>query len=391
MEDTPPFPIYRAAVSGLLAMLVSLGVARFGYAPLVPALVGAHWFSASVAFWLGAANLAGYFIGAAVMRSWRRRFDARRAFLGLMVVTSAAVLGSAWHPFVAYYALLRLVTGIAGGALMVLMAAAVVGRAPAAVKGRVSGVTFAGMGCGITLSAVLIPLLLRHGLVFTWASLGMLCMLATAVVFFLMPAVEIGAVPVRTGKEPMSRPVLLLTCAYAGSAFGFVPHILFWASFVAIGLHRGVAAGAEVSALLGVGAICGPPLLGRLADRFGFLPMLVWGFLAMAGVVGLPLLDDAFWALAVSAVLVGAMALGAVMLGAGALAGLVPYNRLAAAWGTATMSYAVVQALSAAMYSTLFHVSGSFVLLYGMGAGALLVCTGLLWTAGKAVKEDVLF
>jgi hypothetical protein len=99
--------------------------------------------------------------------------------------------------------------------------------------------------------------------------------------------------------------------------------------------------------------------------------------------VGLPLLDDAFWALAVSAVLVGAMALGAVMLGAGALAGLVPYNRLAAAWGTATMSYAVVQALSAAFYSALFHATGSFLLLYGIAAASLLVCTGLFWAAGR--------
>jgi predicted MFS family arabinose efflux permease len=302
MDDTPPFPIYRAAVSGLLAMLVSIGVARFGFSPLVPALVAAHWFSAPVAFWMGSANLAGYFVGAAVMRGWRGRIAARPVFLLLMAVASVAVFCSAWHFSAFYYGALRLITGVTGGALMVLMAAAVVGRAPAAVKGRVSGVAFAGMGCGITLSAVLTPFVLRYGLVFTWLSLGALCVAATAVVFFLMPAVEIAAVPKRAGREPMGRNVLLLTCGYAGAAFGVVPHILFWASFVAIGLHRGVAAGAEVSALFGLGAMVGPPVLGRLADRFGFLTVLIWGFLVMAGAVGFPLLDDSLWALAVCAV-----------------------------------------------------------------------------------------
>jgi MFS family permease len=383
MDDTPPFPIYRAAVSGLLAMLVSIGVARFGFSPLVPALVAAHWFSAPVAFWMGSANLAGYFVGAAVMRGWRGRIAARPVFLLLMAVASVAVFCSAWHFSAFYYGALRLITGVTGGALMVLMAAAVVGRAPAAVKGRVSGVAFAGMGCGITLSAVLTPFLLRYGLVFTWLSLGALCVAATAVVFFLMPAVEIAAVPKRAGREPMGRNVLLLTCGYAGAAFGVVPHILFWASFVAIGLHRGVAAGAEVSALFGLGAMVGPPVLGRLADRFGFLTVLIWGFLVMAGAVGFPLLDDSLWALAVCAVVVGVVALGSVMLGAGALAGMVPVSRLASAWGTATMSYAVVQALSAAFYSALFHATGSFLLLYGIAAASLLVCTGLFWAAGR--------
>jgi MFS family permease len=144
-----------------------------------------------------------------------------------------------------------------------------------------------------------------------------------------------------------------------------------------------VGAGAAVSALFGLGAMVGPPVLGRLADRFGFLAVLIWGFLVMAVAVGFPLLDDSLWALAVCAVVVGVVALGSVMLGAGALAGMVPVSRLASAWGTATMSYAVVQALSAAFYSALFHATGSFLLLYGLAAVSLLVCTGLFWAAGQ--------
>jgi len=388
----PPFPIYRAAVSGLLAMLVSIGVARFGYAPLVPALVAAHWFGAAAAFWLGAANLLGYFVGAAIMRVWRRPINARLAVILLMGVTCASILASAFDLGIAWFAVWRLLSGITGGVLMVLMAAAVVGRAPAAEKGKVSGIIFAGMGSGMALSALLIPVLLAQGLAFTWAALGTLCVVATVIVAVIMPASRIVPAPRVAGAgRGVSRPVLLLIIAYAASAFGFVPHILFWASFVAIGLQRGVAAGAEVSAILGVAAAFGPPILGRVADRFGFLRTLACGYLVMACAVALPLVWDAPLGLALSAIGVGAVALGAVMLAAGAIATLVPANRLAADWGLATMAYAVIQAATAAGFSTLFHATGSFRLLFAIGAMSLVGCAGLVAVSQRIRKEEVLF
>lgn len=384
MEAQPEFPIYRAAVSGLLAMFISLGVARFGYAPLVPALVAAHWYSAAQAFWLGAVNLLGYFVGAAIMRVWRGRLAAKPFVLVLMAVTSVSLLASALNWGIIWFGAWRLVSGITGGVLMVLMAAAVVGRAPPAQKGRVSGITFAGMGSGITLSSLLIPVLLAHGLVFTWAALGLLGVAATLAVAVLMPVSSIVAAPKTAGaKTRASRPVLLLVAAYAISAFGFVPHMLFWSSFVAIGLHRGIAAGAHVAAWLGVAAALGPVVLGRVADRFGFLTTLAAGYLVMAFSVALPLVNDATWALDISAMGVGAVALGAVMLAAGAIAGLVPANRLAAEWGFATMAYAVSQALTAAAFSNLFHVTGSFLLLFAIGAASMVVSAGLVLAAQR--------
>ena len=267
---------------------------------------------------------------------------------------------------------------------MVLMAAAVVARAPARSKGQVGGITFAGMGSGITLSSLLIPLLVKQGLVFTWTVLGLVAVAATLLVAWLMPEATIVASPPKRGAAKMNRAVLLLVMAYAGSALGFVPHMLFLSSFVAIGLQRGVAAGADVSAWLGVAAALGPVILGRVADRFGFLPTLALGYAVMAGAVALLLVNDSGVALDLSAIGVGAVALGAVMLAAGAIAGLVPPERLAAEWGIATMAYAVMQALTAAGFSHLFHVTDSFSLLFGIGAVALVGSMALVIGAARA-------
>ena len=384
-----PFPLIRTAACGLLAMLVSVGIARFGYAPLVPALIAAHWFTAAAAFWLGAVNLAGYFIGAGFMRVWRGRIHVRFAIVGLMGLTALCLLGSAFNAGALLFGLCRLVSGITGGVLMVLMAAAVVGRAPPARRGRAGGITFTGMGIGITLSGLLIPRLLPYGLPATWAALGLFSLFATLVVAVLLPPATIAPAPRPAGATDLTRPVVLLVAGYALCALGFIPHMLFLPSYVAIALHRGVAAGAAVAAVLGVAAACGPPLLGRLADRAGFLRTLAASYVVMAGCVAVPLFTSNMVMLSISSFGVGAVALGAVMLTSGALAGLVPHDRLAASWGLATIAYAVMQTLVAAGFSTLFHLTGSYRLLFVIGAVSVLGSAGLVALSLRAASRPL--
>lgn len=38
-----------ATVAGFAASLVGIGLARFAYTPLLPAIIGAHWFDPSMA------------------------------------------------------------------------------------------------------------------------------------------------------------------------------------------------------------------------------------------------------------------------------------------------------------------------------------------------------
>ncbi|OYV41996.1 MAG: hypothetical protein B7Z81_00055 [Acidocella sp. 20-61-6] len=375
MNTEQMFPLYRAAGCGLLAMLVGVGIARFGYSPLVPALVAAHWFTAAAAFWLGATNLLGYLIGAAGMRAWRRPIHTRAAVTTLMGLTALSLIASAWNFGVYYAGIWRLLTGITGGALMVLMAAAVVGRAPPAKRGQVGGITFAGMGTGIMVSGLLIPRFLVFGLPMTWALLGGFSLLATLAVGLMMPPAVITPAARPVGKQVLNKPVALLIVGYALCAFGFLPHMLFLASFVAIGLHRGVAAGANVSAVLGVAAALGPPILGRVADRIGFLKTLVGAYVVMTAAVSVPMFTGSVIGLSISAFGVGAVALGAVLLTSGAIASLVAPDRLAANWGLATMSYAVMQAVSAAAFSSLFHATENYEILFGIGTVATFVST----------------
>src|SRR3712207_4240444 len=86
---------WRATLSGLCASLVGIGLARFAYTPLIPALVAAEWFAPSGVVYLGAANLAGYLAGALLARPLAARAPAAWLLRAMMLLAAAAFFACA--------------------------------------------------------------------------------------------------------------------------------------------------------------------------------------------------------------------------------------------------------------------------------------------------------
>src|SRR3954453_16740507 len=82
-RDLPPL---RATVAALSANLVGIGLARFGYTPLIPALITAGWFTPAAAASLAAANLAGYLAGCLGTRVINPQRGAGRALRAAMAL-----------------------------------------------------------------------------------------------------------------------------------------------------------------------------------------------------------------------------------------------------------------------------------------------------------------
>ena len=93
---------WRPAFAGLAALLVGIGLSRFGYAPLIPALIQAGLFDAGQASYLGATNLAGYVVGAILAPHLAVGRSAVGLMRGSMVLATASFvacalpLGFAW-------------------------------------------------------------------------------------------------------------------------------------------------------------------------------------------------------------------------------------------------------------------------------------------------------
>jgi predicted MFS family arabinose efflux permease len=368
----------RAVLSGFCASLVAVGLGRFAYTPLIPALIAAGWFAPAAAAYLAAGNLAGYLAGALAARPLARRLPAAPLLRGMMALSAASFLACAWHAGFAWFLLWRFIAGVAGAVLMIVAASLVLPHVPPARRGRASGFIFLGIGAGIALSGTLLPLLLRGGLPLTWVALGVLGCALTALAWGGWPG-GAPATPPTAPPRHAGRRIAALYASYGLTAAGLVPHFVFLADFVARGLGRGVAAGAWVWVLFGLGAAAGPVLAGIAADRIGFAVALrlLWA-LAAAG-IGVLALTSAPAAVAASALVVGACGPASTALVLGRVHELLP-GRTAAqagAWARATIAFALLQAVAAYALSFVFARTGDYAVLFAAGGAALLLALAI--------------
>lgn len=369
----------RAVIAAVLAILVGIGLSRFAYSPLIPAVIEEGWFAPSEAAYLGAANLAGYLIGALCGRRLADWFSSTSALRLLMLIASLVFVASAFPISFAWFFVWRLVSGIAGGALMVLAAPTVLPYVPAKRRGLASGVIFTGVGLGIILSGTLVPALLTHGLPMTWFALAVLSFAATGVAWFWWPMTS-ESVPASATAAPPARELrqLGLVAVYASYgliALGLVPHMLFLVDYVARGLGQGIVVGGTYWVLFGIGALVGPLIAGRLADWFGFGPSLRAVLLLHIASVFLLTFDHSTVSLVISSVMVGSAVSGTVPLVLGQTQERVlSPDTQKAAWGIATATFALGQAGGGYAYSYIFAATdGRFEMLFMLGSIALLL------------------
>ncbi len=372
---------WHAAMAGLAASLVGIGLGRFAYTPLIPALVGAHWFPATQVVYLGAANLAGYLAGALVARRLAVTASPRTVLRGMMVLASVSFFACAAPISVGWYFTWRFAAGAAGGSIMVLAAPTILPVTDPARRGLVGGMIFTGVGLGIAASGTLVPLLLRAGLPATWLWLGVLALVLTVIAWGGWPAGR--PQPARATARavvPLTLGVGALLLEYGLNAAGLVPHMVFLVDFIARGLGAGVGVGGFYWVVFGLGAMAGPLLAGAVADRIGFAGTLRLAFLVGSVVVLLPALTWAPPALLLSSAVAGALTPGVVPLVLGRVHELLPGDPAAQSvvWSWTTIAFALFQAAGAYFYSYLFARSGGdYAVLFVIGAGALALALAI--------------
>lgn len=365
---------WRFAAAGLCASLVGLGLARFAYTPLIPALIAAQWFSPSDVIYLGAANLAGYLAGALAARPLAARTGSIRALRGTMLLATLSCLACAMPVAFAWFFAWRFLAGLSGGVIMVLAASTILPHTASGKRGLVGGVIFAGVGLGIAASGTLVPLLLQQGLRESWLGLAALSGVLTLVAWPNWPKADPATAAHASAPRPrLSAAVPTLTLQYGLNAVALVPHMVFVVDFVARGLGQGIAAGSQYWVLYGLGAVAGPLLTGHLADRAGFRPALRVAFLVQAVAAALPAVTTAPAALIVSCIVIGGFTPGIVPLVLGRIHELIPHGAEAqrAAWGRATTMFALFQAGAAYGLAALFAgTGGDYRILFVIGGTA---------------------
>ncbi len=306
----------------------ALGLARFAYGLLIPAMRDDLGWSLTEAGVMSAANGLGYLVGALVTPAVQRRLGATATFRWGMVLTAVALAATAVSGDFPAQLAARAAAGMAG-ALVFISGGVIAARVATGIASSTPIVVyFAGAGLGIVFSGATIPALGDHWQL-ACAGLGAAAGLATLVSWSAARTDEGEDAP--AGSVRML-PLWRMALAYLLFAAGYITYITFLSAYLA-DRHASIAQVTLTWTVLGLAVVLAPFLWSR--------PITDWpGGRALAALLVL-LAGGAALALASSAlpvVLASAVVYGATFMSVpAAVTALIKANTPPAEW-TATLA-----------------------------------------------------
>lgn len=344
-----PRALLVAALALALGAAVSLGLARFAYALLLPPMRADLGWSYLTAGAMNTANAAGYLAGALATPLLLREHAAKQVFVGGALLAACLL---ALHGLVradaALYGL-RFTTGVASALTFVsggLLAAQLASRPVVREAGRtglILGLYYGGTGIGVVVAVLAVPPITTVGRASTWpwawVALALVCLLFAEIMRRLAPDGTRSAEAGGRGRIPLRRFAFGLA-GYFCFGLGYIGYMTFIVQLLTIYGVRGREV-AALYALLGLAVAASPFLWARLLDRHrDGTPMLVLnGLLAIATL--LPVASDARWALMLSVAGFGAVFLSVVA----STTALVRHNAPPEAWSAGIAAFTIIFAV----------------------------------------------
>ena len=398
----PDPPIQHPLLGGILALALAMGIGRFAYTPILPAMIRAAHLDPSQAGLLASANYAGYLAGALLAVAApggpvRGRILAS-CLAGTVLTTGMMVLTAnpaAWAP-------IRFLSGLASAGAFVLTSSLVLDLLRRRGAIQLSGWLYGGVGLGIAASGLMVHILDGPlGWRGDWLALAILAAALCTLALALLPAASAPTLPRhpvaassagQRGREPGSgdprrqqpsspghrigAPLALLLAAYFLEGTGYVVTGTF---LVAIVNAMPGLSGTGPSVWIVVGLAAAPSCLlwARLAGRAGHIPALTLAYLAQAGGIVLPVLGGGIWIAVVAAICFGGTFLGITTLTI-TLAGQLAPGRSTALIGLATAIFGLGQIAGPLLAGTIASRAHSY-------SPALLAASALVLSGGGLV------
>ncbi|THD42402.1 MAG: YbfB/YjiJ family MFS transporter [Bradyrhizobium sp.] len=381
----------KVLAAGVLSIVLTLGVARFAYTPLLPLMQQQAGLGVNEAGWLASINYVGYLCGALIASSIGDPAMKDRLFrLGVIVaVVTTAMMGATENFWI--WAISRFFAGLSASAGMLFGTGLILNWLIRNDYRGELGIAFSGLGLGVVGAAAAVMAMNVAGLGWSaqWWVFTAIALALSVPSLAWMPRSDRSPVT-RSGQPMPDNPpgrlfLIVFMAAYFCAGVGYVVTATF---IVAIVDHLPGFAGSGTLVFLaiGLGATPASALWDVVARRIGELPaMTVAGALQIIGIL-LPLLAHN---LVVS--LIGALVFGATVVGLVSLvltmAGRFYPTGPAKMMGRMTLSYGAAQVIAPALTGAAAASFGGYDAGVYLAAAATALGTALLaglWAAERS-------
>lgn len=390
MTPDPPevrIGAWRIALAGLVALAVAMGIGRFAFTPILPAMQADAGISIARAGWLAASNYLGYFVGALFAAGIGAVWAIRG---GLLLIAVATFAMGMTHDF-PLWLVLRCVAGLASALVLIHISAWALAHLAQRQRADINGVVYAGVGVGIAVAGGVCMVLMAAGVSSAgmWAGFGVLSLVCSALVWRAFDAPRAGADehprPARARRDVAPRwnaDRIRLAACYGAFGFGYIVPATFLPAMAHRYITNPLVFGWAwpvfgVSAAVSTWAVS--HWLGAANNR------RVWAgaYLVMAVGVALPVVWPGLPGVIVSALCVGGTFMVATMLG------LKEARRVAAADATfliaaLTAAFAFTQVVGPLVVSALARIPHSFSAT--LLAASAILCAGA-WALWRSARE----
>ena len=365
-------------------MAAAIGIGRFIYTPILPSMIEELGLSRGEAGLIAGANFAGYLAGALAAASPHLPLKTRDWMMWSLLVSAITTAPMGLVTGLGWFLLLRFIGGAASAVVLVLASTLVLERLSAIGQSHLADWHFAGVGIGITISALSIESM--HGLHLHWRAMwlvgGVISLAAVLAVAVLVPE---PTEPQATSKRlslTRSPRLIPLIIAYGLFGFGYVITATFIVAIVR-GSPEARAYEYLVWLIVGMSAIPSVSIWSGLAQRFGVLR----AFALACSVEAIGVIASVVWVNMVGLV-IGALFLGGTFMGITAL-GLMAARMLARdnarrALAEMTAAFGFGQVVGPVLAGYGFDMTGSFFLPSAVAAGGLVIAASLALRIDRA-------
>ena len=373
----------KLALALSLGPAVALGLARFAYALLLPAMRTDLGWTYAEAGSMNTANALGYLGGALLSAPLAERSGNRHTFWVGMLLMTLSLLASGLTANYALLLTLRVIAGF-GGAVTFISGAALAARLASggAGSGLILGLYFGGVGIGILATGIGLPLLLERSTEawpLAWLVIGGLSFVATIIggrAALALPELE-RQLP-GSQKQRFSKILLPSLTAYFLFGLGYITYMTFVIAFLQ---DRGASA-VQISffwLVLGastfLSAFVWSPLLERA--RGGQALALILLIVSLGAAV--PLVSSSLFGLFVSGLLFGGTFLSVISAITALIRRALPQHAWTGGVALFTVVFSVGQTLGPLVSGALADATHDLAAGFVLSTGLLLASAGVAW------------
>ncbi len=371
----------RVFIAGICSLVLTLGIARFAYTPLLQVMQDAEVLNDAIGGWLAAFNYMGYLTGTVIAASISNLQIKDRLYRISLIIAVLSTIGMALTENWVIWAILRYFAGTTAAGGLLLGSGLILNWLIRHGHRMELGVHFGGVGVGIAITAVAVEWMTpAFSWVEQWELFTVLAVLTALPAWFWLPRPE-SHDTTRTGQQlkdtpPSKRWLRLLTLSYFCVGIGYVVYATF---LVVIANNQPALQGVGNWAWLLVGLTTIPSCVmwDRIARRIGELQAMIFAYAFMTISIFIMAFDVPVSLLIISALIYGGTMMGIVSLILTLVGKFYP-TRPAKPMGKISFFYAIAQIIAPAGAGYIAEITGRYSMAMLIATAVMVIGTIIL-------------